>query len=307
MTQHIKPDSIVGLDTGHALNANITAFLEFGQLDKELVGDTALTTTAALVDDSDIGVSRTFASSADAVTETLNISGGCTILVVMNHSGLRANGAGSECYFVHGVSNSNQLSYYYRGYSPYYTRAILRGSGGAYRTLDTSGYANDAAFNQGHAIAATFDVSAEMKSAEDGSIDANTDVTTTSALTSAITCEFMHSLGADASVNVGAIVVFDKVLSDAELQSVTNDPWALVVVTPVLTIVSVTECRLGESFTVTIENGDLAAAQSVTATLEGVDLGAATAVTTLTATFDMPSEGLQIKNNSSLTLEVTSA
>ena len=76
---------------------------------------------------------------------------------------------------------------------------------------------------------------------------------------------------------------------------------------PSIAIVSVTECRLGESFTVTIENGDLAAATAVTATLEGVDLGAATAVTTLTATFDMPSEGLQIKNNSSLTLEVTSA
>ncbi len=307
MATYTKPSGIAGLDTGHALYANIDKFFEFGQLDKELVGDTSLSITSApVVSDADIGDARQFTSSS-SVTDTFNIDGDRTILAIFAGRGTRSY-SGNGLQFVN-LDSTDALRVYYRGYGGGYLRSTFRGGGGSYRNLNSDSFGNDPAFATGHAYAAHLADTETMKSCLNGTLGTLTNTGSSNALSGSVSVSLLSGAHANDDFSVGAIVVFDKVLSDAELQSVTNDPWALVdnTVTPVFTIVSVTECRLGESFTVTIENGDLAAAQSVTATLEGVDLGAATAVTTLTATFDMPSEGLQIKNNSSLTLEVTSA
>ena len=227
MPQYIKP-AISGLNTDHALYDDIQAFLEFGQLDKELVGDTALTTTAALVDDTDIGDARTFDATADAVAETVTITGDCTILVIARMIGSHSIGSNGNVFFALGGTGGDFVYLMYDDFSPYKFQSGNRANYTPGATLRTNGDGLDAtAHAQGHTIAATLDLNGTNKLCRDGVIATETSSMTGTAYAASPILSFMSSIGSSASVNVGAIVVFDRALSDAELQSVTSDPWAL--------------------------------------------------------------------------------
>ena len=226
MAQYIKPE-ISGLNTGHALYADIQAFLEFGQLDKELVGDTALTTTAALVDDVDIGDARTFDATADAISETVSITGDVTILVISRLLTGRADGLNGNILFAYAEASGNNVTLQYEGFSPYKYISKSRANYSSTVITNGDGFATDDAFDDGHAVAFTFDINGTNKSAMDGTLGAASSTAPAAAYAGSPVLAFMSSIGSSASVNVGAIVIFNKALSDAELQSVTSDPWAL--------------------------------------------------------------------------------
>jgi hypothetical protein len=228
MAQYIKP-AISGLNTGHALYSDIQAFLEFGQLDKELVGDTALTTTAALVDDVDIGDARTFDATADAILETVSITGDVTILVISRLLTGRAEGLNGNILFAYAEASGNNVTLQYEGFTPYKYISKSRANYSSTVTTNGDGFATDDAFDDGHAVAFTFDISGTNKSAMDGTLGAASSTAPTAAYAGSPVLAFMSSIGSSASANVGAIVIFNKALSDAELQSVTSDPWALTV------------------------------------------------------------------------------
>lgn len=77
------------------------------------------------------------------------------------------------------------------------------------------------------------------------------------------------------------------------------------VVAPFPTITSVTPIRLGEAFTITVDNEvDLTTQTNITATLGGIDCGTASNITTNTATFTAPSEGLELNAAHDLILGV---
>jgi hypothetical protein len=229
----LKPSTISGLATGHALYSNITSFLEFGVTNTNLVGGAALTTTnAAAVNDPNIGSARTF-TSASSVTQQLSVGNNNTVLVVMrpNHTRIDSNSTFD-------VVNLYAGDAIRCGYSPYngsqWTTSI-RGNFGAYRDFGTTALANDAAFNTGQAVAYHFSATAVCKIAANGTVDSATNSGTTNAFsTSPLNCPLIGNFGSIANVNIGAIVVFNKLLSDAEMQSVTTDPWAMLAQAPAL-------------------------------------------------------------------------
>lgn len=237
MTQHIKP-AISGLNSGHALNGNILKFFEFGQLDKELVSDTALTISAApVVTDADIGTARQFVTGS-SVSDTFSVSVDSTVLVVLAARGSRLySGAGLA--FV----NLNGGSAYRLDYSASTNgrfRSTIRSNAGAYRELYSDSFANDAAFNTGHAVAAHFADTETMKTCLNGVIGTATNTGTTNAFVE-MTASLLQNASASDDFSVGAIVIFDKLLSDAELQSVTSDPWALTAVANVAPVIDTPE------------------------------------------------------------------
>ncbi len=225
-----KPASITGLNSGHALYANIDKFFEFGQLDKELVGDTSLSITSApVVSDADIGDARQFTASS-SVTDTFNIDGDRTILAIFAGRGTRSY-SGDGLQFVN-LDSTDALRVYYRGYGGGYLRSTFRGSGGSYRSLDSDSFGNDPAFATGHAYAAHLADTEIMKSCLNGTIGTLTNTGSSNALSGPVSTSLLSGAHANDDFSVGAVVVFDKLLSDAELQSVTNDPWALLDNTP---------------------------------------------------------------------------
>lgn len=254
MATYTKP-AISGLNTGHALYADIQAFMEFGQLDQELVGSTALTTTAALVNDVYIGDSRTFDATADAVTETISVTGDCTILLVARLTGTRASGNNSKIMFAQ-YNSTDQIELFYEGFSPYKYKTSSRIAGGSYVATSADGFANDTLYGDGHTVAAVFDVNGTNKICIDGTLQADTSATAAGPYSGTPTLSFMNSVGSTASVNLGAIVVFNRALSDAELQSVTSDPWALTVSSAALTADSITSgtIRAGDTVTINLSN-----------------------------------------------------
>lgn len=226
----VKPNGLDGLDTGNSLYSSILAAYEFGILDKELVGDTALTTTAVNVTDANIGKAKTFDATADAVAETTTVTTDCTILVVTRLNGTRNGGLDSEIHFVSYVGSGDQISLEYSGFTPFKFESFCRSNFVESPPLNVEGdgFVDDAAYGAGHAVAATFTSDpGTMKMCVNGTIQTDTQLGVAQAISGNQVLEMMPYLGVDGSANVGAIVIFDGVLSDANLQSITNDPWAL--------------------------------------------------------------------------------
>ncbi len=264
----IKPDGITGLDSGHALYANVERFFELGQLDKELVGDTALTTTATTQTDADIGECLEFDSNADAITETVSFGGGGkTVLIVHKTTATFGDGA-ADVDFLDLDGGGHAVKINLRNGLQYST--IFRGAYGDYVIQNSNAVADQAAVDDLRCFAVTLSETGGIKYAVDGTIDASS-VATTDAFSAPQNVSLMSAIGtATASSRVGAIVLFDKVLSDAELMSVTADPWAMVDVPPVRGITDIDT-----------DNSVQAGQTLVSITTAGLDASPATQIVTL--------------------------
>ena len=224
----LKPNGLNGLDTGNALYSSILAAYEFGILNKELVGDTALTTTAVNVTDANIGKAKTFDATADAVTETTTVTTDCTVLVVTTLTGTRNGGLDSEINFVDYVGSGDEINLRYVGFTPFNFESRCRSDFSSVVTVESDGFADDEAYGAGHAIAATYTSSGgTMKTCINGTIGADTQTGVTNAIDDNNVLAMMGGMGTLGSANVGAIVIFNGVLSDANLQTITNNPWDL--------------------------------------------------------------------------------
>lgn len=308
MAQHIKPDGITGLNTGHSLYANITKFYEFGQLDKELVADVAVSlTNAAVTDSADIGDARTITTTT-TTSETIAIPDDSTVLVVCRPKGTRANGDPSS-YEIFTLNSGDAARFRYRGYSGGYFEVSHRGNFSSYKHVSNGSLGDDPTYQTGHAIAAHLTGTGTMKTCRNGTIGANTEATVTQNFsTSPVTAALFPSLGSETDTDVGAIVVFNKLLSDAELQSVTNNPWDLVQGAAVFSVDSISNATPtpGTSVTVSMSSGT----GPYTATLNGKTL-TATSQAANSFTFDCPDPMLfddkTLLFNTSYTLEMTDA
>jgi len=233
MSTFIKP-AFTGLNAAHALYANIHRFYEFGVEDKELVTDTALTITGAdVVDDPDIGLSREFVNGSTC-SDSVSIPQDCTVLLITAGRGTRVTGgaAACDCNFMYLSTSGNKISfrYGYGGGGRFESR--YDGATGTLRDLNSAAFANDGAFNTGHAIAFHYADTEVRKSALNGTVGATTDSTTGGGTLGSppvsvpmFVTNGTVTIGTTANFPVAAIVVFNTLLSDAELQDVTSDPW----------------------------------------------------------------------------------
>lgn len=263
MAQFIKPAS-VALNTAHALYANIHRFYEFGVLDKELVTDTALTISgASVVTDADIGVSRAFVNGA-TISESASIPQDCTILLVTAGRGTRVTGGAAACdaNFLYLNSSGNKIQLRYNYASGGYFTSRYDGASGAQKDLNGNSFANDAAFNTGLATAFHFADTETRKSALNGTLGSATDAVAGGALGSPpISVPFFATngtvtIGTTANFPVGAIVVFNTLLSDADMQSITADPWQLLIEPAEITVIDTDDILVDgqQNFTATIVN-----------------------------------------------------
>ena len=227
-----KPAGITGLDSAHPLFANIATFWEFGQLDKDLVTDTAITSTSTVVDDPDAGTVRAFAAGAALVTNTLPLNGENTILVVYKNTG--AIGTGSDTtYFFDLAASDTQLRWKQQGYSSFDYEIKLESGNSGVVINRWAPYGNDQGVYAGvHATALQF-TTAQPLFYQDG---AEVPLVSGGATATAWTGEpyaipVMTDVAVDGTVQLAAIVVFDKVLNASELASVTSDPWSMVLST----------------------------------------------------------------------------
>lgn len=235
MANFPKPASISGLNAGHALYADIAQFFELGVLDKELVSDVALTIgSASVVDDADIGVSRAFVNGS-TISQSAAIPQDCTVLLVTAGRGTRVTGGAAACdanfLYLNTSGNKVQFRYDYGGNGRFTSR--YDGASGATKDLHSDAFANDGAFNTGLAVAFHFADTETRKSCLNGTIGAATDAVAGGALGSPpVSVPFFATngtvtIGTTANFPVGAIVVFDRLLTDAEMQDITTDPWAM--------------------------------------------------------------------------------
>jgi len=218
MSQHIKPDNISGLAGAHPLNANIAQFFEFGQLDKELVGDTALTIGSAPVQaDADIGSSRKF-TDASSVAETLQVDGDRTVLVVCRPYGTKLYGGDGMEFVGRGVVGGDSFTVNYSGYSGVGFESLIKVDYGDERNLKADDFASDAAFHTGQAFAIHMADTEEMKWAYNGTVGGSTDTGSTIEYANTLTVNLFNSANAADDFNVGAIVVFNKMLQGSVFQ-----------------------------------------------------------------------------------------
>jgi hypothetical protein len=277
---YVKPDGISGLNSGHALFSDVQYFCEFGQLNKELVNDTALTTTAATVNDVDIGSCREFTSAANAITETLGMAGLGQTVVFVHKIIATLDDSDSDCSYMLLDTAGHVIKIdLYNG-----SRIInkFRGNYGTENSLSAY-YADQSAINNTRCYAVTLDETAGMKTAMDGALT-ETLAATTTAFSESKNVALMSSVGTTATVRLAAIIVFNRVLLDAELQSVTSDPWAMLATAPAITSVDA-DNEINPSQTdvaVAISN----APASVTS-LDQINLGGTVSGETITGGTDM--------------------
>jgi hypothetical protein len=257
MSTFIKP-AFSGLNSGHALYADIHRFIVLGSLDRELVTDTAITIAgAAVVSDADIGSARAIVAGA-TITETLNVPSNSTILLITAGRGPRSTGgaAACDCEFLHLNTSANAVFFDYNYSSGGHFEFRYEGGNGGVVSWDSDSFASDGAFNTGIAVAATFAETVDRKSCINGVIGTPLGSGTSGALASNDLTLLPGVIGTSANFPVGAIVVFDKILSDAELQSVTTDPWAMLAQAPALTSVDTDDILIDgqQNFTATVTN-----------------------------------------------------
>ncbi len=106
------------------------------------------------------------------------------------------------------------------------------------------------------AFAATY-AATGCKSCSNGGTVTSYGLTTSAWIAGDVEAAVLNSFVNGATCKIGAIVIFDKVLSDAELQSVTSDPWAMVSGAAVFGVASVSDStpQPGDSVVITLENG----------------------------------------------------
>lgn len=235
MATFVKPAAVSGLNAAHALHADIVQFFEFGVLDKELVSDIELTIAgAAVVSDPDIGPSREFIAGA-TVAESLNIPQDCTVLLVTAGRGARTVGGAAVCdaNFLWLSTSGNKIGLRYGYASGGRFEARYDGASGATKDLNSDAMGSDGAFDTGHAFAVHYADTETRKTCLNGTIGAATDAVAGGALGSPPVSVPMFVtngtviIGSGANFPVGALVVFDRLLTDAELQDITSDPWAM--------------------------------------------------------------------------------
>lgn len=225
MATYIKPTGITGLNTSHTNYADIQAFYEIGQTDKELVDDTSITTTAVYSNDSKIGDARIFDADSDVITETETVTHPFTALVVVHPTGVRANGSASEAKFIFYEGSGDHYELMYEGFGGGNFKATSRGNFGSYRQMNGTSFPNNPAFGTGHAIAQSLDDAATMTQYLNGSAAGTNTGTTNQGGSRALS--LMSKIAADGTMVVGAIVIFNKVISGTDLATITADPWDL--------------------------------------------------------------------------------
>jgi hypothetical protein len=252
-----KPAGITGLDSAHPLFANIATFWEFGQLDKDLVTDTAITSTSTVVNDPDLGDGRRFDPGTNLVTNTLSVPDESTIVMAWKNLGTLGTGADGVM-FLDLLTSPTALQYKQRGYYAHDVELVMETGNRGSQTNQFNTFGKDQAVYSGvHACAFAFTVGTPVYYLDGVEVLPNQVNTIGGAadINGAYDVPVLTSVGADGTIILAAIVVFDKVLNASELASVTSDPWAMVLSTagPSFTIDDVI-LNPGDTITITTSN-----------------------------------------------------
>lgn len=252
----LKPPGITGLNATHPLvvSGDLKYFFEFGQLNKELVTDTALTTSADTVDDPDIGFCKYFEETADRVQETFNINAPSTTLIAFKLETVRASGdSDGEIFTADGSGHFYEIDYF----SGYRFQMRFRGDFGATENLSSTQLTTQEEVDALRVFAVSFDPLVGKTIAIDGVID-TVSVNTTNAFSIDIAANIMNSVGPDFKIRLAAIAHVDRVMNNTELMSYTSGDtiYDMVQGAPQYNIdLSVTEAAVGTAPTITINNG----------------------------------------------------
>lgn len=220
----MRPAGITGINAGHALAGDVLHFWDIGGSDTDLVSGDAISTTAALVTDPDLGGCRRFSSGADAIATGWASSGAGSVVFILRPE-VSYNAGGSGLLTLLNITASGHISkLWYNAYSSYRRwEHTLRGYWGATVVTPGGQFASNEALQVAQVVGAAWDVAGTQLLARDGLIDGEA-----AGGSNAWNLGTAFTLMPDPKgVLVSAVIAFGRRLSDAELQAITDDPWAL--------------------------------------------------------------------------------
>jgi len=166
----LKPAGIQSLNTGHALYANLAAFWEIGQTDKDLVSDTALGSVRTVANDADIGACRTYNSAAlGDFSQTLPVTKGASYTFIFKS--LQEYGPMST--LMDGPNSFNQMELRIDRYSSGSVRLDQRYGSGGTVINEWHPFSTDALMNDPNIMTLTVDASGNTVLYVNGSVVAH--------------------------------------------------------------------------------------------------------------------------------------
>ena len=249
----LKPVNMTGLDTNHALFGNIKSFVELGVLDKELVSDTAVTTTAANATDADLGECRVFTQDSDVLSYNLSVEAGDTLVVIKRFNGPYRAGTSSQLWYTR-TDGGDRLNVFENGYSTAQLSVFLRANYSAFHGHEFNPYEGTAQMPQLAAEVLVVPVSLDApltthinNTAFTGSVSDDT-ITETDFSVVPLSVPLMSKTTAGSSSNVAAIILFDRTLTSTEITQISDNPWGLTDGTPAQTVALDAPLQIGAAF-----------------------------------------------------------
>jgi hypothetical protein len=250
---------ITGLNTEHPLFNAVSRFINIDAEIKDIVTNTTYTSTAVVTDDPDLGICREFDANGDVISPTVPIAFNSTVLAIYKYLGGAAQGIPiNDTFFFQYIVNGNQFVW-----------QSLSTSSADYRTnrrfaFGTSVNTEYEPYNQNVTQKRTPRASAISYSAGTPFFYSNgvafTPVTGATGATGTpsinpIPVALMPTIGSNGAIRVSAFVVFNRLLTAAELTDITQNPWNLTVGTlPLEVAISPAALTPNATITATLTN-----------------------------------------------------
>lgn len=221
---------MTGISTTHPLRDDVAAIIDVGTTVREIISQTELTTTAALIsDDPDLGTARHFTEDGQ-LTGSINISTNSTVVFIYKLFGSASAGDNGRIRFVDYILNGDQFRFEQSGYLAYDYRLNLRSNFSSSINTDYQPYNRQPeprAVPKVSAIAYTTGTPVFWQNGEQVTSVAGGSATGQPFNANPIAVTFMPSVASLASVYLSGIIIFDKILNSSEMESITTDPWAI--------------------------------------------------------------------------------
>lgn len=284
---------ITGLNTEHPLYGAVTNFIDVSDVITSYPSGAIYSSAATAVDDADLGMCREFDANGDVISPTVPIAINGTVLAVYKYLGGAAEGFPiNDTYFFNYVNNGNQFKWQTASTSNFDYRTNRRFNFGTSVDTDYEPYNQNVTLKRTpRASAISYGAGSPFMYSNGVAFTANAGAGGASGTPSInpIQVSLMPSIGSNGAIRLSAFVVFNRLLTDAELIDITQNPWDLVVGTLPLEASISAALTPGATITATLINYPALPTTVTIADSRGNDIVLPlTATGATTATFTVP-------------------